>query len=77
VATRNAASTRSSSGTLPFTGLDLWWLAGGGVLLIGVGVLLAALARGGGVSATRANARASSGAPRVTERPTEARYSLR
>jgi hypothetical protein len=38
---------------------------------------LAALARGGGASATRATARASSGAPRVTKPTTEARYSLR
>jgi hypothetical protein len=77
LATHNAASTRSSRGELPFTGLDLWWLAGGGVLLIGVGLLLAALARGGGVPATRATARASSGASRATEPTTEARYSLR
>jgi hypothetical protein len=76
VAARNAASARSSSGMLPFTGLDLWWLGGGGVLLIGFGVLLAALARGGGHSATRATPHGDSGA-RVTERETAAHYSLR
>jgi hypothetical protein len=77
VATRNAAGTRSSSGMLPFTGLDLWWLAGGGALLIGFGALLAALAGGDGVSTTRATARASSGASRATDREAEAHYSLR
>jgi hypothetical protein len=61
---------------LPFTGFDLWWLAGGGALLAGLGVLLAALARGGGVLATRPTARGSSGTSPVTARETEARYSL-
>jgi hypothetical protein len=77
VASRNAFNTRSRSGELPFTGLDLWWLAGGGALLAGCGVLLAVLARRGGVSAKQATARGSSGISPVTDREPEAQYSLR
>ena len=77
VASRNASSRRPLSGEMPFTGLDLWWLAGGGALLVGFGVLLAALARGGGVSARQATVRDGSGVAPVTDSETEARYSLR
>ncbi|MDX6642254.1 MAG: hypothetical protein QOD76_216 [Solirubrobacteraceae bacterium] len=76
VASRNASNARSSGGVLPFSGLDLWWIGGGGALLAGVGVLLAALARGGGVEATRANDHASSASSRAARRETEAQYSL-
>jgi hypothetical protein len=77
VAGRKAPITRSSNDVLPFSGLDLWWLAGGGASLVGFGVLLAALARGDGASATQASARDSSGSSRVTNREKEAQYSLR
>jgi hypothetical protein len=77
VASRKASSTRSVSGELPFTGLDLWWLAGGGAVLFGFGLLLAALARGGGVSARQATVRDGSGVTPVSDRETKARYSLR
>jgi hypothetical protein len=44
VATEHAA-TASSSGALPFTGLDLVLLGGGGVLLLLVGVALYMISR--------------------------------
>ena len=37
--------TTSSGGTLPFTGLDLAFIAGGGLLLVGMGVSLRRLTR--------------------------------
>ena len=37
--------TVSSGGTLPFTGLDLAFIAGGGVLLVGMGVSLRRITR--------------------------------
>jgi hypothetical protein len=76
VASRNAASARPSSGALPFTGLDLWWLAGGGALLVGLGVLLAALARTGAAPAAQASADRS-GTSRPGVREAEAQLSLR
>lgn len=35
------SGTVRSSGTLPFTGLDLGLLAGGGLLLLGIGITMA------------------------------------
>jgi hypothetical protein len=38
-------ATVTSGGTLPFTGLDLAFIAGGGVLLVGMGVSLRRITR--------------------------------
>jgi hypothetical protein len=44
-AASSAAPAASSSSTLPFTGLDLRWIVGGGVLLIGAGISIRVLQR--------------------------------
>ena len=51
--TSPTASTSSSSSTLPFTGLDLGWVIGGGVLLLGAGVSIRVVQRRARHSADR------------------------
>lgn len=45
VQSANQAATVSSSGTLPFTGLDLMLLVGGGLLLLLTGIALYLVSR--------------------------------
>ena len=73
----NAENAWSGSGVLPFTGSDLWWLGGTGALLVGFGLLLAALARTGGAPPRQATAEAGAGVSRARRREAEDQLSLR
>ncbi|MEO7197091.1 MAG: hypothetical protein ABIZ50_01315 [Solirubrobacterales bacterium] len=36
----SSSDTSASTGTLPFTGLDIGWMIGGGILLVGAGIAM-------------------------------------